>query len=441
MAAAVGFFLAAILFLGGPPAWAVTLDELLPELLDTHNQVKAAEEDLSAAHERARVALGGWYPSMNVTGDFGRNAQWKPKASGKAMMMKEADLTLTQRLWDFGATNSAVRSARLSVEQSEIALGAVRQTLLLQAITAFLNVRRTVEVLNFSRQSESNIKKQAELEDALVERGAGLATDVLQAKAQLAGASARRVRDKGALQVAVNRYRAVYLKDPGDPQELVRPSLPVGLLPQSVEEAVQTALKNNLQLRGARIQSQIARETVRAAKVTGFFPTFDAVGEAKYKDNVDGTSGFKREMTGKVQLNFPFNLGFTSVNTLRATRGDLSATNKRLADAHDLVEEQTRNAWENLKTAKENAELLRNQANIAFEFLEFVHQERKLGRRSLLDGLSSETALLNASSDATSAETDIAIALYTLLNSLAMLELDVFNDSKPPQQETKPPQQ
>ena len=114
VAAAVGFFLAAILFLGGPPAWAVTLDELLPELLDTHNQVKAAEEDLSAAHERARVALGGWYPSMNVTGDFGRNAQWKPKASGKAMMMKEADLTLTQRLWDFGATNSAVRSARLS---------------------------------------------------------------------------------------------------------------------------------------------------------------------------------------------------------------------------------------------------------------------------------------------------------------------------------------
>ncbi|MEE9544348.1 MAG: TolC family protein, partial [Rhodospirillales bacterium] len=202
VAVGVGFLLVAALFLGGPPARALTLDEILPELLDTHNQVKAAEDDLFAARERARVALGGWYPTLNVSGNFGRERQWKPEAKDTNLLPHEADFTLTQRLWDFDATNSAVRSARLTVEQMQMALGAVRQQILLQGITAFLNVRRAVEVLAFSRQSESNIKKQSELENAMVERGAGLATDVLQAKVQLAGASARRVRDEGALQVA-----------------------------------------------------------------------------------------------------------------------------------------------------------------------------------------------------------------------------------------------
>ncbi len=55
-------------------------------------------------------------------------------------------------------------------------------------------------------------------------------------------------------------------------------------------------------------------------------------------------------------------------------------------------------------------------------------------RRSLLGVLSGERALLNANSDATSAETDVAVAFYTLFNSMAMLELEVLSETKPPQQ-------
>ena len=451
VAVGVGFLMAAALYLGGPPAQAAALDEILTELVDNHNQVKAAEDDLFSTRDRARVALGDWFPTLDITADFGREAQWKPKADGKPLMRKEVDLTLTQRLWDFGEVNSAVRIARLNVEASQIFLAAQRQDILLQGVKAYLDVKRAVDVLTFSRRAENSIKKQADLENAKVERGAGLVIDVMQAKEQLAGAEERRVNAEGALQLAVNRYRAVFLKGPDDFEELVRPSLPVGLLPISVEEAVQIALENNLQLRGAgvlsrvqsrvqsrtptRVQRDIFRETVRKTKAEQFFPTFDAVGEWKYKKNVDGTSGLKREMLGKVQLKFPlnFNLGLTAINTLRAARGDLAAMNKRLADSHDQIEEQTRNAWETMETADERAKILRNRANISFEFLELARKERKLGRRSLLDVLNAETTLWNASSDATSAEANVAIAIYTLLELMANLDLEVFSGTKPPQ--------
>ena len=65
--------------------------------------------------------------------------------------------------------------------------------------------------------------------------------------------------------------------------------------------------------------------------------------------------------------------------------------------------------------------MLKNQANIASEFLVFARKERKLGRRSLLDVLGGETALINASSDSASANIDIAIATIALLDTMGAL--------------------
>ena len=93
-----------------------------------------------------------------------------------------------------------------------------------------------------------------------------------------------------------------------------------------------------------------------------------------------------------------------------------------------MVEQQARDSWENLRTSRENAGLLKNQANIASEFLDFARKERQLGRRSLIDVLAGETALIDASSDAASAEVDVAIAVYTLLNVTGRLEEDAIRD-------------
>jgi len=244
----------------------------------------------------------------------------------------------------------------------------------------------------------------------------------LQAKVQLAGAQARRVRAEGGLAVAVNAYRGVFLKQPGPTDTLVKPVLPVDLIPANVEEAVKQALTNNSFLVANNLTSEIAMEAINATRASSYSPSVDGILDWKHKKDVSATAGYQQEVFAKIQVSFPFNLGFTAINTLKATEQAHSAANYRYADAKTAIEEATRNAWEQLKTAKTNAELLGNQANIAAEFLEFARKERTLGRRSLLDVLNGETALINSSSDAASAEIDIAIAVFTLLD--AMGELD-----------------
>ena len=159
---------------------AQTLAENLTEVLAAHKQIKAAEANVEAARETAQAAIGGWYPAFNLTGSYGKERQNNFASADTSFITRELDLSLTQLLWDFGLTNASIRIARLGLEGSQATLTAVRQITLLSGITAYLNVRRASSVLAFARASEANIKRQTELESALVERGPGFSTDVLQ---------------------------------------------------------------------------------------------------------------------------------------------------------------------------------------------------------------------------------------------------------------------
>jgi adhesin transport system outer membrane protein len=296
-----------------------------------------------------------------------------------------------------------------------------------------VNVRRSYEVLQFAKQSEENIKAQAELEDALVERGAGLSTDVLQAKVTLAGAQARRVQSEGAFVVSLNSYKTVFYEFPQSATVLELIALPDFLLPEGVDEAVQLAFEGNPNLRASMIDARIAAETIQTTQATEFYPTFEFIGEMKFKKEVGGAVGSSKETLGKVQFTYPFNLGFTAVNSLRAAEADSTAASRRVSDLKDQIEEQARNAWSNLQTAKESAALLRNQANISAEFLELARKERQLGKRSLIDVLAGETSLINSQSDAVSAENDVIIASITLLSVMGQLGVEVISvaDARP----------
>ena len=407
--------------LSSAPTWSAPLADLLPGFLENQNQYKAALADAAAAAQNAIASKGGYYPTLNITATYGNEQQKRHETSNTNLVSREADFTLTQRVWDNGATSATVQSAELVQRQAEAVLDSTRSALFLRAVSAYANVVRATEVLKFSFKSEENIKKQTELENALVKRGAGFSTDVLQAKIQLAGAQARRTRAEGALRVAINAYRTLFKQDPGAANEMDKLVAPIDRLPTSIDDAVERAHKNNSLLVAANLASEIAQAGVRQTRASSYSPTVDGILDYKYKRDVSAVVGNQREIFSKVEVNFPFNLGLTATNTLKASERSFDASVYRYADTKDQIIEKTRNAWEQFKTASINADLLANQANIAGEFLEYARKERTLGRRSLLEVLTGETTEINARSDTAAAQTDVIIAAYTLLEAMGEL--------------------
>ena len=405
-------FTFAVIF--GVSAWsagarAQSLPDALLDLIENHDRINAAKNSLNAATSRIRETRGAWFPELEIDINNGFQKRANPGTQDTTKKFNETSLSVTQLLWDFGKTDTDIDISRKNRES--------------EGIVAYIQVYSANRRLTLSRQSEDNIKKQTELEDARVAGGAGFSTDVLQAKTELAEAQSRRVVAEGTLRNALSRYHALYRDMPKGVNEFRLPPVPEVLMPRTLEEAIEIGLKENFQLRNARLASDIAKDSVTRTRQDLFFPELNAVVETSHERNLDGTIGQRNAQAAKVELNFPFNLGFTALDSVSASSSDYKASIDRAADTQRTIEETIRLAWADLETARQNHEVRTAQVEIAAKFLELAREEREAGRRSLLDVLSGETRLINAQSDSVLTEVSIVQAAFRLLNAMGRLEV------------------
>ncbi|MBF0422147.1 MAG: TolC family protein [Magnetococcales bacterium] len=419
-------WVAAALFTLVPVAQAEEkLVDVIVKVLDGNEKIQAAQSDLVAAQKRiAEVYGNAWYPSLQTVANYGRERrESEPLAANTDMYPRELDIKLAQKIWDFDKSNADTRIMKLQYLQAAETLETVRQTVILDAISAYMNFKRVETALDYAKQSEANILKQTEVENTKVQAGQGYTTDVLQAKTQLAGAQARRIQAEGTLSQVHNRVQSVFKRDIKGVVLAEELRVPYHLLPKGIDEAADKARQDNPQIKNLSILADVLADKRKALRSERFFPVFNASLERKFKESVQGVEGFTQETLAKVELTHQLNLGLTGLTAIDAAVKDEEAARFRLDDAVVQVSEQVKNAWNNLETAKANAAMLRNQAELAERFLEVARQERQMGRRSLLDVLNGETALINSRSDASAAEADISIAAYTLLKEMGHLTL------------------
>lgn len=395
----------------------------LAALLQEHDLIEAARLDLEAANERVREAWGAYFPTLNVSAFVGREGQSNNEADSTQLNPRQAKITLTQKLYDFGATDANIRRTKLERRSFETLQKIAVQDLLLQALTAQLNIVRATELVDYARRSERNILRQQKVEQDRVDAGGGQITDLLQVQSQLAAARRRLVDAEGQMQLARNFYKRVFGNFPAPDAAKDVPLVPTVSLPGSVDEAVEMTQSGNLRVLAARLGADVLKETAEATKAQSYYPTLNAIGEITAKNEVDGIDGYENETIAKIELNFPFNLGWTARNTVRAAELTEESAYRRASQVFTETEEQVRNAWQNFRTARSNAVLLDQQAELAAQFLELAREERKLGKRSLIDVLAGETNLLNAQADAAAADRDVAINAFTVLSFVSNLSL------------------
>lgn len=415
-------------------ARAETLREAVEGILQKHDRIMAAKADVNASDERVTERFkSSFLPTLSVTSHYGHERRMqKAPGTNTDLESREVDVKLTQLLWDFGKANATVEVARWQKEQMQAAMVTAQQALMLDATTAFYNLQRANKVLKLARQSVDNIKRQGEVEDVRVALGRGYSTDVLQVKTQLVGAKAREVQSMGTVAQAQEHVRTVFLREADDVLKLTPPNEAfLDELPKTVDEAVAQGVKSNPQLQQLRLVSRMMKSQKTSVERTNFFPTIQGVVERKFKDKVAGVDEFEDETFGKVELTYPLNLGLSGLNGISAAGQDLEAAQRRYEDTRRMIEEQARVAWHNLNTARANAELLHSQANIAAKFLQLAKEERKMDKRTLLDILNGETALINAQSDAVSADTDVIVAGFTLLQTMGTLEPAILSNDSP----------
>ena len=408
---------------------AETLQEEISILLIQHPDIRRARNDAAAAGARVDEAYGAFYPRLELTGDTGYERTDSPdrRAAGDdafSMRRDKLTLTATQNLFNGFRDEVGLNAANSGVLEQKMALENTRQELTSLGLNQYLEILRNVRLIKVAQTTEKTIRTQLELEDERVQRGSGIAIDVLQAKSRLQVAKEQRVAFEGRLQEALARYNQLFGHMPDIARlEDIRPK--ESLIPESLDSAVEQARQFHPALRQVRFQTDIAREGRRIAKAE-YYPTVDLVGAIDYQDNISTTRGIQRDQSLLVRARWEFFSGFRTRARLEVASRVLASRKDTYNFASRRIEEDVRVAWDQLMTGRRRVDLLQNAVNLAIDVFNAKKRLRESGKETALNVLDAEREVSDARIKLITADYDARIASYLLTRRTGMLTPEVL---------------
>ena len=421
-------------FVGGEVAVAQSFEDSLARLLDEHPRIRAAEKGLSATDEGIGQARAAFLPQVSLSADHGYEYIDSPDrrqdpGDPSSLPRTKATLTATQNLFSGFENTSTLEISKLDTRRAKLLLERTRQSLTLDAIRAHNAVTRDSLLVQLATLSERTIARQLNLEDERVERGSGIAVDVLLAKTRLQLAKEQRVAFEGGLVEAITRYEQVFGVSPAT-GELTAIDVPPSTLPRTLPETRDSALEQNIDLKVAGNRVSAAAERVDVAQ-SSFYPSVDLVGSTNFEDNVNTNRGVRRDFSVLLRVNWELFAGFRNESAAAGAAFEKEAAIATEADIRRTVEEDIGISWQALKTAEERSDLLRNASSIAREVFEARQKLRSAGNDTAINVLDAETEVFNARIKQVRAEFDARLARAQLLFSMGQLTPVNLFDAQP----------
>lgn len=405
-------------------AGAETLKTEMIRLLQQHPRITSAEKTLSSSRYALDLARAGLLPVISISGEVGPEVIDNPsqRALGKTWSRTKqiAGLSVTQNLFNGFQTRSEIRSARIGREIAAITLDGIRQSVLFEGVTTYINVLRNQQLIELATETEATIKRQFDLEDERVKRGSGVEVDVLQAKSRLQLAKEKRINLEGVMENAISRYTQVFNHAP-DIASMMDPMPPTELIPSSLRKAVNIAISENPAITSAASTIESARET-RDAISGERLPVIDLEGSWNFEKHNSTVIGVRRDYSVVLSASWDIFTGFTtSSSQAQATFNYAASKDDREVIIRKVVE-QTRLAWQALLVSRRRLELLETAVNIASEVFASRKTLREIGQETIINVLDAENEVNNAQINFTSASYDERISVYQILLSMGRLD-------------------
>lgn len=404
--------------LASAAAGAETLTDALVKAYSSNPTLLSARASLRATDESLPQALSGWRPTVELNGSVGVSRR-KSSTTGS----REQDLTprtygiqVTQPLYRGGRTVSATNEAEATIEAVRARLLSTEQSVLLNAVTVYIDVLRDAARVQLTRNNEAVLQRQLEATNDRFEVGEVTRTDVAQAQARLAGAIAARVAAEGDLA----QSRASYQEVIGSPPNTLEAAPPLPALPEDQEEALSLGLDQNPDVVSARYDEKASGHAVRTA-FGRVLPTVNLVGAVDRSDETTIRNSDSRNASLTAQLSVPLYQSGAVHSQVREAKERRNQARIDVEVAERDVTDRIAQAWEVLVSSRSQIAAREEEVRANQIALEGVRQEAEVGSRTTLDVLDAEQELLDAQVALVVAERDEYVAGFQLLAAVGGL--------------------
>ena len=276
------------------PSLSSNLKLEIEHLLKYDHRIKEQEKIVNVSDLNFTATRLTKFPTLSLTSNLTREKLTNNAAEATLLNARDIDATLTFPVFD-KSLDESVNTAELSAELSNISRDTVVSGILLEAVSAYINLISSEKFLDYSIKSVENIKEQTELQDAKIAIGTGLTSNLLQAKTQLAAAEARKSQAELGYNQAKVVYESLFGRAPNTPLEEVY--FDPSWLPEILEDCIKIALENNGSYALQRKNYEIIKSQEYLQRNTQFIPKLNLILNGKWKYDFSGSKGFERDLS------------------------------------------------------------------------------------------------------------------------------------------------
>ncbi|MEM6578300.1 MAG: TolC family outer membrane protein [Pseudomonadota bacterium] len=401
-----------------PMAKAETLAEALVDAYEHSGLLEQNRALLRAADEDVAQIVAGLRPILNwtsdITRDFGESSS--PLVSQTfGSTTFGLGVTVDLLLYDFGQTRFSLDAAKETVLATRQALVSIEQQILLRAVSAFFNVRRSIEFVDLRQNNLRVLNEELRAAQDRFEVGEVTRTDVAQAEARVASARSGLAVAERDLTQSVEEFRAAVGRPPGNLETTSR--LPN--LSNDVNAAKSIANRNHPDIRQAQRQVSAAEITILAAEAATR-PTLNLTGQYGISEEFGEPDNSQTGSLG-VTIRGPIYQGGLLSSQKRQAMAQRDSTRGNLHEVIHRIEQEVGDAYAILSASRAVQTSSREEVRAAQVAFDGVREEATLGARTTLDVLDAEQDLLDARTNQVAADIEVSIASYAVLSSIGQL--------------------
>ena len=400
---------------------AENLLDIYNEALENDPTFKAAEYSYLADKEIVVQGRAALLPSITLSGSTNWNEYYQDDVLQQEYNSFSKSARVSQPLFRLDTWFNFKRSKSLT-NAAEAEFAYEQQNLILRTAELYFGVLRAIDNLNAAISEEKAIKKQLDQAQQRYEVGLSAITGVQEAQLAYDLSKAARINNEGNLFSAREALNALIGREIFSLDELGEDLQISSPFPNSKEDWVNLALKNNYQLKASYLRKDAAKSNARSA-ASNHLPKIDIVGSGSDSEtNQFNYEGFSINgqgipvpaVTGRrnyaIQLSVPIFQGGAVTSRRKQAYSQYNQADENTLFTERRIIQEVRSQFSNVNTLVANVNAQKQAVVSATSALEATQVGYKVGTRNVVDLLQAEKNLYSAEKNLANAKYDYILA-------------------------------
>lgn len=402
-------------------AFAFNINDAIITAHENNYQVLSEFQNLQATKMQLPKAVAAFIPRVSFSKAH-RKVDPKFPIPGSDLSVQTKTFTIQQSLFNGGGDVAQIKIADTQIKSGYERFKIVSNDIALQSVKAYENVLTTREIYALNIKNEHVLAENLRYTQTRFKHGEVTKTDVLQSEAEHARAISDKERAYGDMQSAEATFIRVHGLEL--PEDLETIKVDAGIVPSNVDDLMKATSTNNPTLLQSRFDSDANRYNAYKS-YTNLLP--DVTAQADYT-----TSDKPQDFIGNGGIDgktYTLNITVPILQSGGAEYADIfekeHLAKKANLDSLEIerkVKESSIGAWNDYRTAKAVIVSSQEQISSSEKALEGVKEEAKIGTRTTLDVLQAERDLFNAKVNLRTAQRDLVVSVYTILQLMGAIE-------------------